>query len=238
MPFAARAKKVSTIHALKYTEPHNRKNAWYLLLVLLEVILLLGLTSVVNNIVQSILSVNFISKVVEMLSQKIGAGVEFVTSVLFAVLLNLVVIYLYAVLKALLKKAILDPAFGFTKLDKKERRAEKRKNRKEKKNKKNKKSEQESDEPEPTPSSEERRIPLRTTTEEKREGVEKEEIKELGKTIHKGFWGIFFEGENLEYAKPWVVRVDKVLQGFIYFVQILYALLFLFLLYTVFFPCI
>lgn len=232
MPFAARVKKVCTIHALKYTNPHNRKNAWYLLLVVVEILLLLGLTSVINNVVNGMLSVEFIAKIVAKLSEKIGAGVEFVASVLFAVILNVVVIYVYAFLKALLKKCILDPAFGFTKVDKKERKAKKKKERKNKK----KKSGEEPTEPEPTPSTEERRVPLRTTTEEKNEGIEKEEIKELGKTIHVGFWGIFFEGPNLEFAKPWVVRAEKVLQGFVYFVQILYALLFFFLLYTVFFP--
>ena len=126
MPFAARVKKICTIHALKYTNPHNRKNAWYLLLVVVEILLLLGLTSVINNVVNGILSVEFIAKIVAKLSEKIGAGVEFVASVLFAVILNVVVIYVYAFLKALLKKCILDPAFGFTKVDKKERKAKKK----------------------------------------------------------------------------------------------------------------
>ena len=64
MPFAARTKKVSTIHALKYNEPHNRKNGWFILLALIEILLFLGLISVVKGLVDGILKVNFISNLI------------------------------------------------------------------------------------------------------------------------------------------------------------------------------
>ena len=222
MPFAARTKKVSTIHALKYNEPHNRKNGWFILLALIEILLFLGLISVVKGLVDGILKVNFISNLINKAVQGTSANFDFVFFVIFAVILNAVVIYLYAILKALLKKCILDPVFGFSKKEKK-------------KNKKKRRGEEpaEGDVPENPVSEEERRVPLRSTSEKQEE--KKEEVKELGEMVHNGFWSIFFEGPKLEYAKGWVVRAEKVLQGFIYFAQIIYALLFFFLLYTVFF---
>ncbi len=229
MPFAARTKKVSTIHALKYTEPHNRKNGWYILLALVECLLFLGLVSLINGIVQGILSIDFINNLISGIAQSTSNTFDFVSFVFFAVVLNLLAIYLYAILKAFLKKSILDPAFGFAKKEKK-------------KKKKNKKGEEEkepseSETPEQPQSEEERRVPVRTSSEKQEEKTKgNDEVKQLGEMVHVGFWSLFFEGPNLEYAKGWVVRAEKVLQGFIYFAQILYALLFFVLLYMVFFP--
>ena len=154
MPFAARTKKVSTIHALKYTEPHNRKNGWFILLALIEILLFLGLVSVITSLVDSILAIDFIAKLISKAAQGTSANFDFVFFVIFAVVLNAIVIYLYAILKALLKKCILDPAFGFSKKDKK------------KKNKRKKGEEEptDGDIPETPVSEEERRIPNKSYT--------------------------------------------------------------------------
>ena len=224
MPFAARTKRVSTIHALKYEEPHNRKNAWYLLLVLVECLLFLGLTSVVAWLVEQILSVEFIANLISQVAGGTSAEFDFVTFVIFSVILNVLIIYVYAILKALLKKFILDPAFHIKKED----------DKKDKKDEKDEvvEDEQEEDGEEDDKSTEERRVPIRKKSEKK----DKKEVKEIGEIIHNGFWSMFFEGDKLQYAKGWVVRAEKVLQGFVYFAQILYAILFFVLLYTLFFP--
>ncbi len=235
MPFSAKTSKVSTIHALKYKDPHNRKNGWYILLALVECLLFLGVTSLITLLVDKILAIDFIANLINKAAQGTSANFDYVVFVIFAVVLNALVIYLYAVLKGLLKTIILDPAFGFTKRKKKKKKCPVcgSKVREDK-------IKEDGEDPEPTPdegegeSEDERRVPVHKK--DKKEKKEEGEIKELGSMVHVGFWSLFFEGDDLEYAKGWVIRAQRVLQGFIYFVQILYALLFFVLLYTVFFP--
>ncbi len=223
MPFAARARKVSTIHALRYEEPHNRKNAWYIILAVLECVLMIGLTSVTSSLVDWVLSIEFISNLVGKVDT--SGTFDFVSFVILAVIANVLIIYSYAILKGLLKKCILDPAYGFTK----------RQKRKKRKNKKNKKGEEKPEEPIDLPESEEdKRVVVKEEGKEEKEESD-DQIKTVKEAATNGFWSIFFEGPNLEYAKGWAMRVERVLQCFIYLVEILYTLLFIVLLYAIFF---
>ncbi|MBR4873733.1 MAG: hypothetical protein IKV00_07840 [Clostridia bacterium] len=56
----------------------------------------------------------------------------------------------------------------------------------------------------------------------------------------EGIWasiaGVFFEGDEYQYARPWVVRVRMVLQAFIYLVEVLYFILFALVIAALFFP--
>lgn len=215
MPFAAKSKKVSTIHALKYREPHNKKNAWFVLLALVECLLIIMLSTFFTGLANQVLSVQFISDLISSIAKNTSANVDYVFVVVFTVIVNVLAIYSYAIFKAILKKAVLDNVYGF--------------NKKNKKNKKGEKTEvEETNDPE---AKENKRVALRQKT-----VVESEEAKEIVEIVNSGFWSCFFEGPNLCYAKGWVARAQKVLQGFVYFVEILYALLFLIMLYTVFFP--
>ena len=96
MPFAARTKKVSTIHALKYVEPHNRKNVWFILLAIFECVLFLGLVSIITDLTNTILSVDFINNLISKVAQGTSANFDFVFFVVFAVVINFCIIYLYA----------------------------------------------------------------------------------------------------------------------------------------------
>ena len=60
MPFTAGVKKFSTIHALKYEEPHNRKNFWFIILAVLECALLIALTDVISTLADFVLSIKFV----------------------------------------------------------------------------------------------------------------------------------------------------------------------------------
>lgn len=57
-----------------------------------------------------------------------------------------------------------------------------------------------------------------------------EKIEKVLKIIKHGFLSLFFEGEDFCYARPWLIRVRKVTQSFIYLVECTYLLLFALLL--------
>ncbi len=213
MPFSAGTNKISTIHALKYNEPHNKKNLWFVLLAVLECVLIICLTEITSKLVDLILSLDFINN----LLNKVPHVVNYITYVVFAIVINVIVLYSYSILKCLFKKIILDNAYGL--------------NNKKKETPIEEESSSEELEKQQDLSEEERRIVVK---DENNKTEEKTSTKNKG-IIYKKFWGLFFEGPNLEYAKKWVVRVEKILQYFIYITEIAYALFFVFLLVSVFF---
>ncbi len=215
MPFTAKTKKFSTIHALKYDEPHNRKNFWFIVLAVLECVLLIVLTDVISTLADLVLSVNFIRN----LLNKIPEVANYITYVAFAIIINVLVLYSYSILKCLLKKCILDFAFGFKKKKDKEQEVEEVEKVEEK---------------DENLSEEERRVVIKEDDGNIHKNQEKSDDSLKDKFL-KWFWGIFFEGPNLEYAKKWAIRVEKILQYFIYIVEIAYALFFGLLLVSVFF---
>ena len=77
---------------------------------------MIGLTSVTSSLVDWILSSEFISNLVGQVDT--SGTFDFVSFVILAVIANVLIIYSYAILKGLLKKCILDPAYGFTKRQK------------------------------------------------------------------------------------------------------------------------
>ncbi len=63
-----------------------------------------------------------------------------------------------------------------------------------------------------------------------------EKIEKVLKIIKNGFLSLFFEGEDFCYARPWLIRVRKVTQSFLYLVESVYLLLFALLLAAILFP--
>ncbi len=213
MPFAAKTKKLSTIHALKYTEPHNKKNFWFFILAVLECVLIIALVDIISSLVDLILSIEFIKN----LLSKTPHVVTYVTYVFFAIIINVLVLYSYSILKCLLKKCFLDFVYGFAGKNKQA----------------DQQTEDTTDVEEDQLSEEDRRVVVKDQNGDNGES-EQNELSGIQKLVNK-FWSLFFEGPNLEYAKKWVVRVEKVLQYFIYITEIIYALFFASLLYSVFF---
>lgn len=230
LPFAAKANKVSTIHALRYREPHNRKNGWFLIVAILECILMIGLVGLITGIVRFVLGIPFVGDLISSVVNSTSANIDFITFVFLALLINILTVYTYAFLKKITRSWFLDRAYGLTGLDKKSK----------KKKKKSKKQEETTEEPQTEEPIEEKRVVVRSEQQEenkdKKEKEEKEEVLDIEKIPAKKFWGLFFHEPELRYAKPWILRVAKVLQFFIYFVEILYTILFVVLLYSVFFP--
>lgn len=213
MPFTANVKRFSTIHSLKYSEPHNKKNFWFVILSILECVVIIGLVKLVSDLVDLILSINFIKNLFSNTPQPLS----YITYVVFAVVVNIIVLYGYSILKCILKKLILDFAYGFNS-----------------KKKTDEIDEEVVENDENIISEEDRRIVIKKNNGDTKDPTETPKVN-VFKIIKDKFWGLFFEGPNLEYAKKWVIRVQNVLQLFIYIVEIAYALLFALLLTSVLF---
>ncbi len=226
LPFAAKVKKISTIQALRYDTPHNKKNLYFILSSVLYCVVVLLLLGVLQNLADKILGISFISGLFAKISSVTSSTVDFVATVVLAIVVNVVIVYGYSLFKFFLKKCILDPAYGLGKLFR----------RKKKKKcphcgKKMKVVEEEQ------PQLEENKEEQEKKKDEKRILVRERKLKDntIVKKFKNSVWSLFFESPDYVYAKNWVIRTKKVLQCFIYMVEVLYVLLFLFLLTSVFF---
>lgn len=229
LPFAAKVKKISTIHALRYDQPHNKKNLYFVLLSVVFCVLVLVLLGLLNELANVILGVGFINDLFSKISSVTSSSVDFITTVVLAVLVNIAIVYGYSIFKFFLKFCILNPAYNLGK-------------RKKKKKKKKcpycgkmtkvvvednpEQEEQKKDSDEEEKKKDEKRILIR-----------ERKVKDdtLVKKFKESIWSLFFEYPDYVYARSWVVRTKKVLQIFIYMVEVLYILLFLFLLSSVLF---
>lgn len=72
-------------------------------------------------------------------------------------------------------------------------------------------------------------------TDAENDGDDGKEEEEKYNPVYKFFCGLIFEGEDFEFARGWAVRVYRVLQTFVYLVEIAYAILFLCIISSVFF---
>ncbi len=230
LPFGAKVKKISTIHALRYKEPNNKKNLYFVLLATLFCVAVLLLLKILNSLSDAVLSVSFINGLFAKISEKIPSNVDFISTVAIVVVVNVVIVYGYSIVKFLLKACVLDPAYGFGKRPK----------RKKKKRRAGKKAKGESEETESETTEnvegEEDKKP-EETEDKKRILVREREIltKAPRGKIRTALWSLFFEKPDFVYAKNWVIRTKNVLQGFVYMVEVLYALIFILLLWSVFF---
>ena len=187
LPMPVKLRRFSTFYALRYKAPHQKRNAPFILLPLVELLVFALLTQVLDSVSGALTSIPFIAN----LLSKPSAAVKFdLMLCLKVVLVNLLVLYVLIILKALFKKAFLDKHYA-------KRDAEKEKQLAEGKD----------DEPE-----------------------------HLSARIGRAIASLFFQGEDLRYAKNWVVRAEQALQTFVYIVEVLYGIVFLGMLLAMFFP--
>ncbi len=233
LPFAAKARRISTIHALKYNEPHNRKNLFFIILSVVFCIAVVALIGVLGRLADWVAGIPFLSGLFTTISNVTSSKVDYIAVVVLAIVVNIVIVYMYSILKVFVKKCFIDTAYGLRKKEKK-----KKKDKKNKKNKKNKKGEP-VEEPKPEVKTEEQPDPAKEEKGEDKKRIVVRERKMKAQAVRRkikdALWSLFFEKPNFEYAKSWVVRTRKVLQIFIYLVEVVYVLLFLLLLYSVFF---
>ena len=249
IPMKGKLRKFSIASSLKYSSPHNRKNIFFVFLAIAEFIVFVIIFKLFGKVASFLLSLPFIGKLFTSISKSVPGYLDYLIFAIALVIVNLIMLYGFIFLKAFVKKAIVNPLFKIGKAkDKKDKKKKKKKNKKKDK-----------DQPVETTESEEnsdeeklrkrRRIPdfLHTLTEDDEEddAIGKKdtatgdkpapEKKEYGRFTSK-FLSLFFEGDEFQYAKPWVVRASGILQIFIRLVQALYLILLLTVLASVFFP--
>lgn len=240
LPIRLKIKKLSSFFGLRYEAPHQRKNLFFVLVAILEFVAIAVVYRIIFGVAETVASIPFVARLIASAS----ATLRFSSTVVFRILLlNLITLYALVLLKAIVK-AFLDAAFGF---------------RKKRKKKKSRKAKTKEDAAENTGDDKKkpRRIstffrPRRKKKTEEEPADDADDREVLPKThaedekfrkdhpilynIYKKFWGIFFEGESLEYTRRFVHAAAHVVQFFIYVVEVLYAVFFLLLLLAVFFP--
>ncbi len=267
IPMKGKMRRYSVASSLQYQSPHNRKNVFFVLLIVIEFILVAVLFKLFEGLAQTIYAIPFIGGLFSKAVSAIGSQADYIIFAIMAILINLIVLYVFIFIKAFLKKAVINPICGIGKEKKVKLPFWKRKKKKKKKKKKGDETPEEEETPEedPEPTKEEleeerkrkrRRIPdfIHRITEDdepetegedgKTDGKEgekkdekpekKPEKKPYGKFASK-ILSVFFEGEEFQYARNWVIRTRTVLQLFIRLVQALYALFLVLILLSVFF---
>lgn len=248
LPLPAKWKRLSTFRALRYDPPHNRKNFFFVILSVVELVLFALLASLLASFAGFIENLPFVGSLLGNLNGQFEFSVSVAVRV---VLFNFIILYSMVFLKAFFKKIILDPMYGMAKWPGLFSKLFRRKNKKNKKKKK--------EEPTPPPADDTAEdgdsIPdfVHTTDEDPEkdpdetaeDGTDPEKAKKtrdfeaehpiLAK-IRAAILGIFFEAPSFERAKPWLLRCVSVVQLFIYITEVLYGIVFLGFLIALFFP--
>ncbi len=250
----------------RYEPTNNRLNFFFVLLVVIEFAVASFIFATIDGIARAVRSISFVDWLFVKIADLFTSQLDFILFAVRLVIINLIFLYTYIIAKKLFKVIILDTVFGIRKEareEKKRLREEKRRKRKlEKENKKRKKkglpplTEEEHAKAvqEEQENKKKRRIPafLHSDDEEAQEEksekddestAESEEPKKKKKKeqdeygpVASAIFGLFFEGEHFEYARPWVIRFRAVLQCFINLVKILYLLFLVLVLVSTMFP--
>ena len=258
IPGRGKALKLFPASGLRYDTPHNRKNFSFIILAVCEFVLACLLFFLISRATNFIVNIPILGQLFTDFTNQFSSQIDFIMFTVKIVVVNFILLYAFVIVKAFLKKAILDPAFGLTK--KKKKKGKKKNAKKDEKNEENKDSEStentdtESGESEddgsedPVKKRKKLRIPrfLHSLTESGEDeetdngedtdnGEEENKPRKYGK-FESFVYGIFFEGESFEMARAWVVRVRTILQCFIVLVEILYVIFLALILVSAFFP--
>ncbi|MBQ7364449.1 MAG: hypothetical protein IJW46_02495 [Clostridia bacterium] len=260
LPLSKKMKRISTCRSLRYDHPENRKNFVFVLVAAVETVFLCAVIQLLSRFGNFLMGLPLLDKLFAAVSDKLSDQAKYIITVaVMVVIVNLIALYVFVILKAFVKKLVMEYAL-LSDEERMKRKEEKKKQRLEKKkNKKNKKTpktpEEEEDDkkktvptPDPVPSDTTPVFPRvkkpKTPEEEDEddpddlEGVISwaEGNENALKPRRNRFLGLFFEGDHYEYALPWVHRVTAILQLFLILTEVLYFTFFFALLLAVFFP--
>lgn len=223
LPIKMKIKALSPIAASKFEHPHLRKNLIFVVLAVLNLAFFILLYNFIENIVNGILAIPFIGRLLSGAVNTLGANVKYVVFAVLTIVGNLIMIYVYVILKTWIKTIISFGGF---------------KKAKEKKAKKDKVEAVE--ETEPTDVKDDKNgaaddnIPV---LEHIREDKKQEEVEEEKKEVKYGFIAkLCFEGKEYQYAKPGILRVVNIVQTFIYVTLVVFTIILGAILISVLFP--
>lgn len=135
LPWKAKHKRFSTVSALKYEKPLNRKNGFFVFVVLLEIVLFILVYNYIKGLGEKIKDIPLIGNFIAGGINNLSSGVDYAAFAIVAVIANVIAIYLYVILKAIVKKFI--DGFVYSEEDVVKRKKRKEKLKKDKKNKNN-----------------------------------------------------------------------------------------------------
>ena len=237
LPWRAKHKKFSTIAALKYEKPHVRKNAVFIAVAIIELIIAVLLYNVLNGVGDSIANIPVVGTFLTDVIAKLGSNVNFIAFVIAVLVGNVAMIYIYVILKSIFKKFV----DGFVYSDEERAAA---KNKKKGKDVPKKKEEDETGVLVETDENKKKKplvtdnVPVLDRVRKKNQD-KKEQEEKFGEKKPKRPGIIakaFFEEPDYVYAKAWVLRTISVLQVFIYLAETFFFLLLVLLFVSVLFP--
>lgn len=238
LPWKAKRKKFSTVAALKYDKPHVRKNFAFIFVAALELIFFVLLDKILKGLGNTVVDIPVVGSFFADVISKLGSDVGFIAFTIAVLIGNVVMIYFYVILKALVKK-FMD---GFVYTDEEKRNL--------KKKKKKKRKEDETDTQDIGVVVEEdkdgkKKKPLLTDNipvlDRTRKKTREQEKTEDNNNAHKPFAAnfivsAFFESPDYIYAKAWVRRVVSILQCFIYLTEAFFFVLLALIFVSALFP--
>ena len=265
IPLGDGSKRNDKPHAMRFGYPKNKRNAPFILLAFVEAIVLALVINLLSNLCDTLLGIPFIDKLVSTVAKNQSSTFEFDKIIILTILVNLVVIYIFFFLKTSLKIG-LTKAWEKSDKRLKEKNEKKEQEEKDKEvvktdektdeNKNNSEDEKDKQDDEDNnindsvkttskPKKKKRvakfKLKVNRLSEniseklinlnQKAENYQREYVKEPGLLKR-----LFFEGEHLEYGKPWVVLGESILSTFVKVLKVLYLFFFFILLISVFYP--
>ena len=261
LPLPSKAKKYATFYALRYESPHNKKNLFFVLLAFVCFVLIAACMDLFYDFGEFLCGLPLLGKLfsgtaslLAGLKKLLGSQLNFILFVVTVISANAIILYGFVFLKGLLKKLIIDNVFGIKAPPKEKKKKKpgfwkrlfkKLFGRKKKGGAPTPTTALET--PVPTPKKKERIPSFEHSTEEEEpteepapEPAPTEEDPEDNEPKHgllyRFFCNLLFEGDDFEYARGGTLRTRIVLQTFIYIIEAVYAIAFLLLLISVFFP--
>lgn len=230
LPIKTKGKKFSSIAALKFDSPHMRTNAIFIFVAIFELAFFILLYSVIENLGNVVLDIPIIGNFFSDVTNTLGPNIRFVSFAVAVIIVNLVMIYIYVVLKSIVK-SFLNKFFD-DKDDKEEKHEDE--------------IDGDIDDSVLTEESEERKLlnddnvpvleHVRKSCKKQNNNAEETNDESVEEKKYGFFAKCFFEGNNYEYAKPFVLRIVTILQWFIYLVEIVYVALIFSILISALFP--
>ena len=96
---------------LKYEAPDNRKNVFFVLLSLIEFIVVVLLFKVFDTLTALVYSIPWIGSLFLNISNSLNSQIDYILFVIKIFIVNLLIVYAFIILKALLKKCFINPIF-------------------------------------------------------------------------------------------------------------------------------
>ena len=225
LAFAIAILRISVFKKNTYKTPKNKRNIIFLIFSLIVLVALCIIASLLQKIALSILNIPVIGGAIAKVLEGFGnEGVSYIVNTVLAIVINLAILILYTCYKGIFARRIRKAEVTPVEDKPKEENESKGKKRLLFKFKHIKKSEESDDD-----NKEDKKY-------KKDEFGDAEEIEKKDFGIKKFILGIFFVEPDFIHVKPWVYKCVKVLQFFIYILEIVYFAVFAILIITIFNP--